>query len=112
MRLRLKTKLVLAITGMVFAVVAALSFVYISQLVKQRIDEVYRTGDFVTREIFNASRVAIGAEFAKPPVAAESSSVQARAVAGLQGDPNLDALARLDRRLLAGRLLGRHHRRQ
>ena len=35
--LKLKTKLVLAISGMVFALVVALSCLYVSQMVRQRI---------------------------------------------------------------------------
>ena len=35
-RIRLKTKLVLAISGMVFALVAMFSYLYVSHLVRQR----------------------------------------------------------------------------
>jgi signal transduction histidine kinase len=57
--LRLKTKLVLAITSMVVVVVATLSSIYISQIVKQRIDETYLNGEFVCLEIFDATRGAL-----------------------------------------------------
>ena len=39
--LSLKTKLVFAITAMVVAIVATLSTLYISEVVRQRIQEVY-----------------------------------------------------------------------
>ena len=38
-RIRLKTKLVLAITGMVVALVAMFSYLYVSHLVRQRTSE-------------------------------------------------------------------------
>src|SRR3954464_421356 len=58
-RLRLKTKLVLAISGMVVAVVATLSFVYVSRLVQNRMDEAYENGDFVAHQVFHATRQAL-----------------------------------------------------
>ncbi|HUQ49209.1 MAG TPA: ATP-binding protein [Terriglobales bacterium] len=57
--LRLKTKLVLAITSMVVAVVATLSSIYISQIIKQRIDETYQNGEFVSLSVFDATRGAL-----------------------------------------------------
>ncbi len=60
--LRLKTKLVLAITSMVVVVVATLSSIYISQIVKQRLDETYQNGEFVCLEIFDATRGALEAD--------------------------------------------------
>src|SRR5215831_18815093 len=50
-RMRLKTKLVLAISSMVFALVAVFCYVYMSHLVRQRIAEAYDTADFVAKEI-------------------------------------------------------------
>ncbi|MBI2678520.1 MAG: PAS domain-containing sensor histidine kinase [Candidatus Koribacter versatilis] len=58
-RLRLKTKLVLAISGMVVAVVATLSFVYVSRLVQNRMEEAFETGDFVAHQVFHATRQAL-----------------------------------------------------
>jgi signal transduction histidine kinase len=60
--LRLKTKLVLAITSMVVVVVALLSSIYISQIVKQRMDETYQNGEFVCLEVFDATRGALEAD--------------------------------------------------
>ncbi len=57
--LRLKTKLVLAITSMVVVVVTTLSSIYISQIVKQRLDETYQSGEFVCLEVFDATRGAL-----------------------------------------------------
>lgn len=49
--MRLKTKLVLAISGMVFALVAAFSYLYVSHLMRQRTTEAYNSADFVAKEI-------------------------------------------------------------
>ena len=45
--LRLKTKLVFAITAMVLAIVATLSTVYVTQVVRQRIHEAREDGEFI-----------------------------------------------------------------
>ena len=56
--MRLKTKLVLAISGMVFALVAVFCYVYMSHLVRQRLAEAYDSADFVAKEIRESARVA------------------------------------------------------
>lgn len=56
--MRLKTKLVLAISGMVVAVVVIFSYFYMSYLVRQRISEAYDSAAFVAKEIREAARVA------------------------------------------------------
>ncbi len=50
-RMRLKTKLVLAISSMVFALVAIFCYLYVSHLVRQRTAEAYDSADFVAKEI-------------------------------------------------------------
>ena len=57
--LRLKTKLVFAITAMVVAIVATLATVYISEVVHQRIQEAYSDGDFIAHQIFSMARDAL-----------------------------------------------------
>lgn len=47
----LKTKLVLAISGMVFALVATFSFLYVAKVVRQRTAQAYQTADFIAKEI-------------------------------------------------------------
>ncbi len=56
--MRLKTKLVLAISGMVVAVVAIFSYFYVSHLVRQRISEAYESADFIAKEIRDSARQA------------------------------------------------------
>ena len=51
--LRLKTKLVFAITGMVLAIVATLSTVYVSQVVKLRLQETLDDGNFIAQGLRN-----------------------------------------------------------
>ena len=57
-QIRLKTKLVLAISGMVFALVAIFSYLYVSHLVRQRASEAYDSADFVAKEISESAHVA------------------------------------------------------
>ena len=54
--LRLKTKLVFAITAMVVAIVATLAGLYISEVVKQRIQETYDVAILVGNQIFAVAR--------------------------------------------------------
>src|SRR5262249_17868853 len=54
--LRLKTKLVFAITAMVVAIVATLAGLYISEVVKQRIQETYDVAFLVGNEIYAVAR--------------------------------------------------------
>jgi len=61
-RLRLKTKLVLAISGMVFALVAALSCIYVSQILHQRINQSYDNADFIAHQVLHAASQALETE--------------------------------------------------
>jgi len=54
--LRLKTKLVIAITGMVVAIVATLATLYISEVVHQRVQEVYSVAKVLTNQIFAGAK--------------------------------------------------------
>src|ERR1700748_2281349 len=49
--MRLKTKLVLAITGLVFLVVTVLSWLFLVQLLAQRINQSYSANDMVAHHI-------------------------------------------------------------
>jgi len=63
-RIRLKTKLVLAISGMVFALVAVFSYLYVSHLVRQRTTEAYDNATFVAKQIRKSARDASQADVA------------------------------------------------
>ena len=54
--LRLKTKLVIAITGMVLVIVATLSTLYLSEVVKLRMQETLDDGKFIAQEIFEVAK--------------------------------------------------------
>ncbi|HSY12221.1 MAG TPA: ATP-binding protein [Verrucomicrobiae bacterium] len=56
--MRLKTKLVLAISSMVLALVAIFCYLYVSHLVRQRTAEAYDSADFVAKEIRESAREA------------------------------------------------------
>ncbi|MBV9609098.1 MAG: PDC sensor domain-containing protein, partial [Acidobacteria bacterium] len=93
MRVRLKTKLVLAISGMVFAVVTALSTVYIAHLVRHAIDDSYQDAEFVGHEIFNAARQALEVDAGSTKVDLnDPNAVRELVEDTLQTDAGLNAL--------------------
>jgi signal transduction histidine kinase len=57
--MRLKTKLVLAITGLVFLVVTVLSWLFLEQLLAQRIDQSYEAHYIVARQILYSTGLAL-----------------------------------------------------
>ena len=61
-RLRLKTKLVLAISGLVFALVATLSCLYVSQILRQRINQSYENANFIAHQVLHVARQALETE--------------------------------------------------
>src|SRR5215472_7240400 len=60
--LRLKTKLVIAITGMVAAIVATIAGFYVAEGVRQRILEAYNTSLLIERQVFSVARGALEAD--------------------------------------------------
>ncbi|HEY6351440.1 MAG TPA: hypothetical protein VI636_18710, partial [Candidatus Angelobacter sp.] len=54
--LRLKTKLVIAISGMVLAIVATLSTLYLSKVVRLRMLQTLDDGQFIAHQIFSEAR--------------------------------------------------------
>jgi signal transduction histidine kinase len=93
MHLRLKTKLVIAITAMVVALVTALSFAYVAQTIRERIGEAYKDGDFVAHQIFNGAREALQAEPSSDDIDPNDPEQVRQAVeTGLQNDPGLNNL--------------------
>ena len=53
--MRLKTQLVLAITGMIVALVVVFSYIYVSQLLQQRISAAYETATLLAHELQDAA---------------------------------------------------------
>lgn len=66
--LSLKTKLVLAITAMVVAIVATLSTLYISEVVHQRIQEVSSIADVIKLHIFAAAKPAFAVDLSSTKI--------------------------------------------
>jgi signal transduction histidine kinase len=92
-RIRLKTKLVLAISGMVFALVAAFSYLYVSHLVRQRTTEAYDNATFLAKEIRESARDASQADVT--PTFADTNDpneIKTALDKTLQADPGLKTL--------------------
>jgi PAS domain S-box-containing protein len=93
MRLRLKTKLVLAISGMVLALVSVLSYAYLSQLVRQRITETYEDGDFIAHQIYQVSRDALETDISDATVDQNNPEAVRHYIENrLAEDPGLNSL--------------------
>jgi signal transduction histidine kinase len=92
-RIRLKTKLVVAMSAMVFALVLALSFIYISQLLRQRINESYENADFISHQIYQAAKQALELDLSNTKLDMEDPKQVHDAVADvLQSDAPVNTL--------------------
>src|SRR5881394_2219248 len=92
-KLRLKTKLVIAATSMVAAVVAVLSFFYISQVLKQQVDYTFQSGEFVALEVFDSARESLSTDFTNARGDVSSPAFQQSFISeSLQSDPGLNSL--------------------
>src|SRR5262249_14831603 len=92
-KLRLKTKLVLAISGMAMALVIVFCSIYVLQIVRQRIQDIYENGDFVAHEIFYATHQALEVDLTSTQVdTSNPQSVRAATEEILQTDPGLNSL--------------------
>ena len=91
--MRLKTKLVLAITGLVFLVVCTLSWIYLGQLLRQRMTQAYSANDIVAHQILFATRRALQTNIRGPRVnPRDPQAVRAAVASALRSDPALTAL--------------------
>jgi signal transduction histidine kinase len=91
--LRLKTKLVFAITGMVVAIVASLSTFYISEVVQQRIQQVYAVADVTKLHIYAVAKPALAVDLSSTKIDVNDPRQLESAVQDLlQGDPSMTAL--------------------
>ena len=80
MRVRLKTKLVLAISGMVVAVVATFATIYISRTVRQALENANTDADFVGHQVFQLTRDALEADLSSSSVALDNPEAMRSAV--------------------------------
>ncbi len=90
-RVKLKTKLVLAITGMVFALVLTLSCIYVSQLIDQRLTEADSNASFVAHQVLEAARKALESE-PSAAASADPAKLHDEMAAVLQADAGLNSL--------------------
>jgi signal transduction histidine kinase/HAMP domain-containing protein len=92
-RLRLKTKLVLSITGMVFFLVAALSCLYVAQIFHQRINQSYDNADFIAHQVLHSARRALETELPASSLDTDNASQARDAIASvLQHDDAVSSL--------------------
>jgi PAS domain S-box-containing protein len=92
-KLRLKTKLVLAISGMVFILVAAFCYIYISHRLRQSTTEAYQRADFIAKEIEESAREATQVDLRQWDVDINDAAlVQATLERRLQEDKGLNTL--------------------
>jgi len=92
-QIRLKTKLVLAISGMVFALVAVFSYLYVWHVVRQRTAEAYDNAAFVAKEIRESARETSQIDLSSTFVNTnDPKQVEAVLDQALQTDPGLNTL--------------------
>jgi PAS domain S-box-containing protein len=91
--MRLKTKLVLAITGLVFLVVFTLSWIYVNELLRQRMSQAYAANDTVAHQIYFATQRAVKLNMHGPQVNPnDHKAVRAALAKALRTDAALSAL--------------------
>ena len=90
--MRLKTKLALAIGALVFLVTSALSWVYLTQLLKQRIELTYDSAHLITQQLVFATRTAILRGIPKDVNAYDPAAVRAAVTNALRKDEALNLL--------------------
>src|ERR1700728_2061003 len=89
--MRLKTKLVLAITGLVFMVVCTLSWIFLGQLLRQRLTQAYSANDMVAHQILFATRRALESNI-RGVDASDPTALRAAVAEALRTDAGLTAL--------------------
>jgi signal transduction histidine kinase len=88
--MRLKTKLVLAITGLVFLVVCTLSWIFLGQLLRQRMSQAYSANDMVAHQISLATQRTLGTIRNVNPN--DPNALRAAVAKALRNDPALTEL--------------------
>jgi len=75
--------LVLAISGLVFALVATLSCLYVSQILRQRINQSYDNADFIAHQVLHVARQALETELPGGHLEAQDSIQAHDAIAAI-----------------------------
>ncbi len=90
--MRLKTKLVLAITGLVFAVVVFFSWMWLSQMLQQHIQESWSFADFQAHEVLFEVQTALDAGLPQRHFdPRDAAAVEAAVAETLRQDPGLNS---------------------
>jgi signal transduction histidine kinase len=88
--MRLKTKLVLAATGLTFAIVLVLSALFVSELLRQRIEQTAAANDVLVHEVWLEMRKAVETGLrASPPVDRSNEALHAAVVDALRSQTAL-----------------------
>ncbi len=91
--MRLKTKLVVSATGLTFAIVLILSALFVSELMRQRIEQTAAANDVLVREVFLTTRQAVEEGLlANPPSDRSDAALHAAVVDALRSAPALQPL--------------------
>jgi signal transduction histidine kinase len=91
--MRLKTKLALTITGLVFLVVSVLSWLYIGQLLQQHIEQSYHSNDIVAHQLLFMTREALENGLRNQKINVNDPvAVRAAVAQSLRNDDALNAL--------------------
>lgn len=92
--MRLKTKLVVSATGLTFAIVLILSTLFVSELLRQRIEQTAASNDVLAHEVWLMTRQAVETGLhAQPPVDKTDASLQAAVANALQSNqPLIDGM--------------------
>jgi signal transduction histidine kinase len=88
--MRLKTKLVLSITALMFAIVLMLSSLYVGELLRQRIEQTAATNDVLAHEVLLMTRQAVEVGLrAHPPVDKTDEALRRSVTDALRSQPAL-----------------------
>lgn len=88
--MRLKTKLVVSATGLTFAIVLVLSTLFVSELLRQRIEQTAAANDVLAHEVLLMTRQAVETGLhAKPPVDRTDEALHASVTDALQSQTAL-----------------------
>jgi PAS domain S-box-containing protein len=92
--MRLKTKLVVTITGLVFLLVSVISWLYLSRSLQQNVDQNYASTDIIAHQVLFATRQAIEAGVRDKSIdpSAPPSVIRAEMADTLRADASLSAL--------------------
>src|SRR5258708_6427403 len=88
--MRLKTKLVVSATGLTFAIVLILSALFVSELMRQRIEQTVAANDMLAHQIYLMTRQAVESGLrANPPVNRSDEALHAAVTDALRSDQPL-----------------------